>query len=328
MTKPLLNDITIEITNHCQLHCQHCGIWAEEDRHEMSSTMVVRMLQEILKQYRISFVSITGGEPFLNRHCGRILRSLSVLREKKDIAGFGVYSNAAYGEGVRRVLGAQEGFLRGMHMGISIDGSEATHDRLRGQGAYGKTIQTIAWVREKYPDIVLEIKFTINSVNYAQLKDVYQLARKFKARFSPKIMEDGVDDYYHRHPMPETGSLVTLTSAMVAVVKDQIEAMFADNYSGVDKKMVEATLVLLTGGKKCILACATPAKTFFVNSRREIFPCLYMPSAGKVGEDGRLPLELEEVRKKHTQDAALGNCPKCFAYHGFLKDFNLPYLKR
>lgn len=294
----------------------------------MSSSMVVRMLQEILKRYRISFVSITGGEPFLNRHCGRILRSLSVLREKKDIAGFGVYSNGAYGEGVRRVLTAQEGFLRGMHMGVSIDGGEATHDRLRGAGAYQKTIHTIEWVREKYPDIILELKFTINSVNYAELKDVYQLARRLKARFSPKIMESGVDDYYHRHPMPQTESLIVLTSAMKAVVNDQVEAMFANNYAGVDRHMVEATLVLLSGGKKCIRACATPEKTFFVNSRREIFPCLYMPSAGIVGENGVLPAGLEDVRKKHTLDAAAGNCPRCFAYHGFLKDFNLKYLQR
>ena len=48
MNKPLLNDITIEITNHCQLHCQHCGIWAEKERHEMTASMVVRMMRELL----------------------------------------------------------------------------------------------------------------------------------------------------------------------------------------------------------------------------------------------------------------------------------------
>ncbi len=51
--KPLLNDITIEITNHCQLHCQHCGIWAEKERHEMTASMVVRMMRELLERYRI-----------------------------------------------------------------------------------------------------------------------------------------------------------------------------------------------------------------------------------------------------------------------------------
>ena len=49
MNKPLLNDITIEITNHCQLHCRHCGIWAEKERHEMTASMVVRMMRELLR---------------------------------------------------------------------------------------------------------------------------------------------------------------------------------------------------------------------------------------------------------------------------------------
>ncbi len=329
MNKPQLNDITIEITNHCQLHCQHCGIWAEEERHEMSSVMLMRMMRELLDRYSFKFISITGGEPFLNKHCGRILRSLSILREREDIEGFGIYTNAAYGEGVRRVLTAQAGFLRGMHMGISIDGGEATHDRLRGPGAYQKTLKTIEWVSQEFPnDIILEFKFTINSVNYAELKDVYALAKRFKARFSPKIMESGVDDYYHRHQMPNTDALASISPEIIASVNQQVTAMFKDRYPGVDQKMVEASMVLLIGGRKCIRACATPERSFFINSRREIFPCLYLPSAGKVGLDGTLPDTLESVRQKHTAAAAKGDCPRCFAYHGFLKEFNLQYLER
>ncbi len=329
MSKPLFNDITIEITNHCQLHCQHCGIWAEKERHEMTAPMVARMLNDLLKKYPISFVSITGGEPFLNRHCGRILKTLSFFKERKEITGFGVYSNAAYGEGVRRVLTAQAEHIRGMHMGISIDGTEATHDRLRGPGAYQKTLKTIEWITQTYPkDIILEFKFTINSVNYAEIKDVYRFARQFKARFSPKIMEDGVEDYYHRHEMPNTGKLAALSPDKIEIVKRQIEEIFKDKYPGIDQKMVEASMVLLSGGRKCIRACATPARSFFVTSRRDIYPCLYLPSGGKINPDGTLPETLEAVREKHTADAAKGNCPGCFAYHGFLKEFNLQYLQR
>ncbi len=327
--KPLLNDITIEITNHCQLHCQHCGIWAEKERHEMTAALVVKMMRELLKRYRINFVSITGGEPFLNRNCGRLLKAMAFFRERREITGFGVYSNAAYFEGVRRVFTTYGDHLRGMHMGISIDGTPATHDRLRGPGAYQKTLKTIEWIAANYPkDIIMEFKFTVNRVNYAELGDVYRLARKFKARFSPKIMEHGVSDYYHRHEMPDTETLSTVTPQMVASVQAQVEAMLEDNYAGVNRELVEAMLVLLAGGRKCIRACATPAKSFFITSRCEIYPCLYLPSGGKIGADGSLPAELEAVRAKHTQDAAHGNCPGCFAYHGFLKKFNLEFLER
>ena len=327
--KPVLENVTIEITNHCQLHCQHCGIWVEKERHEMTASMVVRMMRELLERYQIFSVSITGGEPFLNRNCGRLLKALSLLRTQGAIRSFGVYSNAAYFEGVRRVFTNYGPFLKGMDMGISIDGKPSTHDRLRGPGAYAKTMKTIQWLAENYgKDIVMEFKFTINQLNYGELSDVYQLARRFKARFSPKIMESGVSDYYHRHEMPDTDTLAAPTAQMIESVRGQIAQILKDNYQGVDQQLVEAMMVLLAGGRKCIRACATPAKSLFVNSRRNIYPCLYLSPAGQVGVDGSLPEQLDSIRKQHSDAAAKGDCPRCFAYHGFLKKFNLEYLRR
>ncbi len=326
--KPLLDDITIEITNHCQLHCQHCGIWAEPERHEMTAAMIVRSISELLGKYQIKFVSITGGEPFLNRNCGRLLKALSILRERRDINGFGVYSNAAYFEGVRRVLTNYMPYVRGMHMGISVDGNPQTHDVLRGQGFYQKTFKTIDWIVENFKKhIILEFKFTINSVNYADLYDVYQLARRYDVRFSPKIMESSVKDYYHRHQMPNTDALAALSKDQIKQVKSQINQMLKDDYHGVDRQMVEASMVLLEGGRQCIRACETPARSLFITSRREVFPCLYMSSAGFLSNQGALPAALDEVRSMHAQNAAQGQCPGCFAYHGFLKKFNLAYLQ-
>jgi MoaA/NifB/PqqE/SkfB family radical SAM enzyme len=325
----VLENITVEITNHCQLHCQHCGIWAEKERHEMTASMVVRMIRELLERYQIRSVSITGGEPFLNRNCGRLLKALHLFRERGAITGFGVYSNAAYFEGVRRVFSTHGQYLRGMHMGISIDGNQETHDRLRGAGAYQKTLKTIEWLSKNFgQEIIVQLKFTINRANYAELGDVYRLAKHFNARFSPKIMESGVADYYHRHQMPDTDTLSTLTPEMVGNVRNQVNQMLKDGYPGVDRELVEAMMVLLAGGRKCIRACATPAKSLFINSRRNVYPCLYLSPAGQVGINGELPEDLDRVRQKHTDDAAQGHCPGCFAYHGFLKKFNLQYLQR
>jgi MoaA/NifB/PqqE/SkfB family radical SAM enzyme len=114
---------------------------------------------------------------------------------------------------------------------------------------------------------------------------------------------------------------------MIESVQTQVEAMLSDGYSGVDRPLVEAMMVLLSGGRKCIRACATPAKSLFINSRRNVYPCLYMSPAGKLGANGELPKDLDLVRKQHTDDAMKGDCPGCFAYHGFLKKFNLQYLE-
>ena len=46
--------------------------------------------------------------------------------------------------------------------------------------------------------------------------------RRFKARFTPKIMESGVSDYYHRHRMPHTDTLAALTPEMIESVRGQV----------------------------------------------------------------------------------------------------------
>lgn len=293
----------------------------------MGASLVIRMMRELLKRYRIYFVSITGGEPFLHKNCGSLLKALSFFRERGEITGFGVYSNAAYYEGVRSVLSIHGSHLHGMTMGISIDGNQETHDRLRGSGAYQKTLKTIMWIVKNFDkDIILEFKFTINRINYNELSDVYHMARRFKARFSPKIMETGVSDYYHRHEMPSIDKLASLAPNMVEEIRRQIAEILKDGYFGVDNKLVKAMMILLDGGRKSIHACATPEQSLFITSRRDVYSCLYMPAAGKVSLEGKLPKELDGIRKKHADNAAQGNCPRCFAYHGFLKEFNLEYL--
>ena len=329
MNKPLLHSVTIEITNRCQLQCRHCGIWTEKECHEMTSGLVVRMMGKLLARYRIRFVSITGGEPFLNRDCGRILKTMCLLRERGVIRGVGVYTNAAYFEGIRQVFSAHGQNLRGLEMGISIDGGQETHDRLRGPGSYQKTLKTIEWITEKFSkEIMLDFKFTINKINYAELDDVYRLAKRFNARFYPKIMETGVSSYYHRCKMPNTDKLTSLTPNMVKKIRRQVVEILKDDYWGVDSELVEAMMVLLAGGRKCIHACATPGKALFINSRRYVYPCLYLSPAGKVDENGNLPASLDQVRQTHARNAAQGHCPGCFAYHGFLKKFNLQYLEQ
>jgi len=325
--KILLDDVTIEITNQCQLRCRHCGIWAETGRHEMEASLIVRMMRELFKRYRLSFVSLTGGEPFLHKHCGKLLTALSFFRERGDVDRFGIYTNGADGEAIQRLLSDRRHQLKDMVMGISLDGSQATHDQLRGPGAYQKTLQTIEWVSRDFKEISLELKFTINRMNYHELTDVYRLARYYNARFSPKIMESHVAGYYHRCSISGVQGLAALSADMLDQVRRQLDDIAQSGYFGIDRDLLRMTAGLLYHGRDCISGCKTPGRVLFINCRREVYPCLYLPSAGRVCDDGRMPESLEETRRARFAAAIQGNCPGCFAYHGFLKRFNLPYFR-
>ncbi len=326
--KSIINDVTIEITNHCQLHCRHCGIWSEKERHDIKASCVIRMLRELLERYRIYFISLTGGEPFLHSQCGSLLRALSTFCEHGEISGFGVYTNAACTERIQKALSVLGDSMCGMEMGISIDGLKDTHDLLRGSGAYDRTMQTVKWIVENFrKSIEIELKFTINSLNYAQLIDVYRLARDLQVKFSPKLMESQVLNYYHRSFTNDTGQLAHLSPEMVEQVCRQIETILRDDYSGIDRVMVQAMRVVLLNGTAAIRGCMTPARALFITSRRDVYPCLYLPPVGNVGLDGTLPMALDTLRVQYADAALQGGCPKCVSYHGFMKLFNLEFLQ-
>jgi MoaA/NifB/PqqE/SkfB family radical SAM enzyme len=326
--KPILKDITVEVTNRCQLHCRACGIWREEKLHEISAPRFVRMMEGLLKAYRVESVSITGGEPFLHHGLSGILRSLALLKARRRITGFGVYTNGACVEAVQALLRREKAALKGMDVGVSVDGGEAVHDLLRGKGAYAKTLRSLEFLAEECSEEVsLELKFTISRINYAQIAHVYALSRRLGARFSPKIMEEGVSSYYHRQGSREIGGLLPLTGRMRMAVRRQLLEMISDGAEGLDVPMVEAVLGLLDGGRDRILACATPQKSLFITSRGDVYPCLYMPAACCVGQDGSVPPQLDLARKALSRLARKGDCPRCFAYHGFLKSYNLRYLR-
>ncbi len=329
MKNPFLNDVTVAVTNRCQLRCLACGIWKERANREISGARFVRMMEELLSLYQIGFVSVTGGEPFLHPGIGGILRYLTMVRAKGRINGVGIYTNGASPAIIKKVLEADPIVRKGLSVGISVDGMEKVHDALRGHGAWQRTRNTLTWLASPAGEgIDREVKFTISRENYGELEQVHAMARQFGARFSPKIMEHDVRAYYHRGSVPGVKKLSSLTPVMVRSVKEQLDRIVRAGGKGVNKKMLAAVVELLASGKKAITGCRTPQRSLFITSSGDVYPCLYMSSAGKIGVRGELPAALDRSRALLGKKASDGKCPRCFAYHGFLRWFNLKYLQQ
>jgi len=130
-----------ETTLRCDLACRHCGSRAGVARHNELTTAecldVVRQLAELGTKE----VVVIGGEAYLRDDW------LDIIRE---INKFGMMSNMTTGaRGITRELakaGAQAGIR---NVSVSIDGDEATHDRLRGvKGSYKAAVDALGFLRE------------------------------------------------------------------------------------------------------------------------------------------------------------------------------------
>ncbi len=325
MLKLKIDDLTVEITNRCCLHCRWCDIWREQDLNEISLVSLTATVEKLQQSFRINGISITGGEPFLHPDIAGILKTLALWRAQRRISSFGVYSSGACPDIIDKILKKDAPILSGMDIGISIDGLEKTHDMLRGRGAYRQTWKTLRRLYRGYSGMFdVELKFTANGLNCHELYDVYELACAHGFRFTPKVVESHVPAYYHRGAggqRPESQG-----DHFFPVLRDQIlRILRQEAYAPVgvvQPKMLKILLRLVEEGSGVIRVCKTPARTFFITSRGDVYPCLYMSSAGSIDPESLCSPYFFEQRTACIVRGAKADCSGCSSYHGFLKSFN------
>jgi radical SAM protein with 4Fe4S-binding SPASM domain len=114
-----------ELTLACNLRCGHCGSAAEAPRPGELSLKEALAICDQLPSLLVCEVDFTGGEPLCHPHWDVIAARLRELRIRTKLITNGVLLGP---ESVRRLRDA--GVAR---VGVSVDGLEVTHDRIRGR---------------------------------------------------------------------------------------------------------------------------------------------------------------------------------------------------
>lgn len=113
-----------EITLACDLACRHCGSRAGRDRPGQLSTEECLDLVDQMADLGVQEVSLIGGEAYLHDGWVDIIRR---IRERGMIA---LMTTGGRGVTKERARAAADAGLQSVS--VSVDGIEATHDRLRG----------------------------------------------------------------------------------------------------------------------------------------------------------------------------------------------------
>ncbi|MEH1819600.1 MAG: nif11-class peptide radical SAM maturase 3 [Nostoc sp.] len=130
-----------EITLKCNLACQHCGSRAGHTRTNELSTAEALDLVKQMVEVGITEVTIIGGEAFLRPDWLEIAQAITKagMLCGMTTGGYGITLDTA-----RRMKEAGIGVVS-----VSVDGLEATHDRLRGkQGSWQWAFKTMSHLKE------------------------------------------------------------------------------------------------------------------------------------------------------------------------------------
>jgi MoaA/NifB/PqqE/SkfB family radical SAM enzyme len=165
--------IVVELTNRCNLRCQHCF----EERHAGTGDLSMEILETVLREGTscgIDHITFTGGEPTIHRLFTDIIH-----RVCETGYAFSFVSNGVTFPDLYPLLLRYRQSFKGVT--FSLDGARAqTHDRLRGKGSYRRVLRAASIC------VFKEIPFTLNMVlttqNRSEVSEMVWLAERLGSR--------------------------------------------------------------------------------------------------------------------------------------------------
>ena len=181
----IYNHLAINLTDACQLKCKHCY---NQDVSRKNKFMTYDEFVFLFNKHQnlqntfngfvcnIQNIFLSGGEVTLNPHLFDILLFLYKNNINVYIATNGI--QIPY-----NIINLMHQYKNQTHVQISIDGLKETHEFIRGEGTYDKSVATINKLIELGFDV--RANTVINSLNY---KDYPKLKNKFGASISRKLL--------------------------------------------------------------------------------------------------------------------------------------------
>lgn len=295
------------ITERCNLRCAHC--YQEGSN---SAELPLSELNGILAQFRTlldevqarwglpvrGHINVTGGEPFIRPDFPDLLKAIAA--EKPRIT-FGILTNGTFIDGkMAKALSK----LGPTAVQVSIEGTEATHDRIRGAGSLRRTVAAVRnLVRHEVP---AAISFTAHRLNYREFPEVARLGRRLHALrvWSDRHIPIGNGCGFETLTPEETRELFGLMRR----ARQEAEAA----WFGKTKISMIRALQFLAGGRPYQCKAGDALITILPNG--DLVPCRRMPiHVGNVLTDGlsRLYFESEILLGLRDRTRVSEGCEAC-----------------
>ncbi len=257
------------LTDRCNLRCAHC-YQASRGFRGLSFDELLRILGE----YRAllwalsrragrevpGHLNLTGGEPFLRPDFLDLLAAVRDARISFGILSNGTLLDLALAQKLRR--------LKTRFVQVSVEGSEATHDRIRGRGNHRRVVAAIELlVRARVPVLV---SFTAHRGNFREFPLVARMAQDLGVTrvWADRLIPEGTGESLRDQVLTpdETHELLLL----MREARDEARR----RHSRTEVAMHRA-LQLLAGGRP--YRCTAGEGLLTIGPRGELYPCRRLP---------------------------------------------------
>jgi len=277
--------LVFELTYRCNLRCEFCYQRREEDqlgvkydRDELTADEIRSIIAQTAPWTLIIF---SGGEPFVRKDAMSILED-TVRRRRCHVVTNGTCITSEIAERM-----VDSGLTS---LGISIEGPEEVHDRVRGRNTFSEATGAVRRVVDcrrqrgkRFP--LVNLKTTITSENVEHLAGIVDLTQELGADYcSFQIMNtsvmisgmylcDRLDQYRQRPPLISDFPLHVLEDQLHLIseraARSRVKVRFSPDLSGSEILGHYANQLDMHN-----YMCFAPWAGINVSPRGEVFPCL------------------------------------------------------
>lgn len=158
------------ITHICNLRCVHC--YQEEYNNHITKKnfyLILDKLEAFLRDSALTpQINLTGGEPLIHPDFFEFAMAI----RKRNIR-LGILTNGTL---IDEDVAIKLGQLKPVFVQISLDGTEATHDKIRGNGNFQKALQGIDNLKKHGVKVL--VSFTAQKENYTEFSTLAKICRQ------------------------------------------------------------------------------------------------------------------------------------------------------
>jgi 12,18-didecarboxysiroheme deacetylase len=159
------------VTRQCNLKCRHCyaraGAKAAPD--ELSHAEGLALIQD-LKEFGVPVILFSGGEPLMRADLFDLAAQAVAAGMRAVISTNGTLITREAARRLRR-LGLS-------YVGISLDGTAATHDGFRGEaGAFAAAMAGVRHCQEA--GLKVGLRFTVSRLNFQEVPAIFDLVEEY-----------------------------------------------------------------------------------------------------------------------------------------------------
>lgn len=221
MNNKYIKNITFVLTYNCNSKCKHCDIWNNWMTDVIKYDKFVdilndKILNDSYTYYWSNFdIAFSWWEVFT---MNKFIDYFNYAYKKFPNARYSITTNWLLTDEILDFISYLKDKKITFKLNISLDWPEKIHNLQRWlNNAFSKTIKTIILIKKKFPNLLIELKFTITKINYEYINFFIKFSHKLWVFFSFKPYE-----YIGNYINKKTYINTSFNKEQINIIEEQI----------------------------------------------------------------------------------------------------------